>query len=32
MQLVKAVAMPFESNYEIEDRLIVDPRMIRRAA
>lgn len=32
MQLVQAVAMPFESNYEIEDRLIVDPRMIRRAA
>ena len=32
MQLVKVVAMPFERNYEIEDRLLVDPQMIRRAA
>ena len=32
MQLVKIVAMPIERNYEIEDRLLVDPQMIRRAA
>jgi hypothetical protein len=32
MQLVKLVAMPLDTNYEIEDRLLVDPRMIRRAA
>jgi hypothetical protein len=25
-------AMPIERNYEIEDRLLVDPQMIRRAA
>jgi hypothetical protein len=32
MQLVKVVAMPLDRNYEIEDRLLVDPQMIRRAA
>jgi hypothetical protein len=32
MQLVKVVAMPIDRNYEIEDRLLVDPQMIRRAA
>src|SRR4029453_9494637 len=32
MQLVKQVAMPYEGNYEIEDRLLVDPQMMRRAA
>ena len=32
LQLVKLVAMPLESHYEIEDRLLVDPQIIRRAA
>jgi hypothetical protein len=32
MQLVKQVAVPYEGNYEIEDRLLVDPQLMRRAA
>jgi hypothetical protein len=34
MPLVKQVAMPYDGNYEyeIDDRLLVDPQMIRRAA
>jgi hypothetical protein len=32
MQLVKQVAMPYDGDYEIDDRLLVDPQMIRRAA
>jgi hypothetical protein len=32
MELVNRVATPLEAKYQIEDRLIVDPRMVRRAA
>jgi hypothetical protein len=32
LELVNRVATPLEANYGIEDRLIVDPRMVRRAA
>ena len=32
LELVSRVASPIETNYQIEDRLIVDPRMVRRAA
>lgn len=32
LEIVRRVAAPLESNYQIEDRLIVDPRIARRVA
>ncbi len=32
LEIVSRVTAPVEGNYQIEDRLIVDPRMVRRAA